>query len=1186
MTDTANPRLTAPRSGERRDRAGTSPNFGFLAPHEPLLAHLGAQAELYAVQDPNTAIFKVRQFGEALAQRLAARLGIEVGPDANQLKLIRLLETQGILVREVADVFHHIRKSGNHAVHAFRGTVGEAVSLLRMARELSVWYHRTVADPRFAPGPFVSPRPPVDEAAALREEVERLRAEAETARDAAAAAGTEVARAVEEATAQAAQEAEQRLEGLFDAAENEARRELEALAADRDAALALAEEMERALARERERHEAELATLRAAAAARPPDERARDEAQVAEQARAAAVAFDLDEADTRRIIDEQLRAAGWEADSEALTYRRGALPVTGRNVAIAEWPTAHGPADYVLFAGLVPIAVVEAKRRRRNVRGALEQAARYARGYAATVGETMRGPWGEGAERYHIPFLFATNGRGFLRQIVEQSGVWFRDARRATNHPRALDGWYTPGGLLELLRQDEGAADQTLRDTPTDALPLRDYQHAAVRAVERAIAEGRREALIAMATGTGKTRTLLGLVYRLVVTRRFRRVLFLVDRNALGEQALEAVKTVRLEGTRSFADIYDVKELADLTPDADTKLHVSTVQGLLRRLQDTDAGAPLLPVDAYDCVVVDEAHRGYSLDREIGDAELGIRSEADYVSAYRRVLDHFDAVKIGLTATPALHTTQIFGPPVYQYTYRQAVVDGWLVDHEPPVRIETELSRSGIRWRAGEEVPVYHVGRDQVELFTTPDDLGFDVDAFNRQVVTENFNRAVCAALAESIDPAEPGKTLVFAATDAHADMVVRLLTEAFEARYGQVEHGTVAKITGAADDPAALLRRYKNERRPVVAVTVDLLTTGVDVPEIVNLVFLRRVRSRILYEQMLGRATRLRPDLFGLGEDKEVFRIFDAVDLYAALEPHTAMTPVVKSSDVRVADLLVELRRAVDAGAEDAARTIHEQLVAALRRRRRRLERSADDIETLAGGRHAALVEELRRMTPAQAAAWLGERPALVARLDLPGLGERRLVISDHADRVVEVSRGYGSDESGARQRPEDYLEAFGRWLDEHLNELPALLVVTQRPRDLTRADLKALARTLGEAGFTEAQLRAAYRDATNQDVAATIIGYVRQQALGSPLVPYAERVRRAMARILASRAWPDAQRRWLERIGRQLEHEVVVDRAALDRAQFRAAGGGFDRLDRVFGGQLERILGDLQEDVWRDTA
>jgi len=1160
-----------PRTGGRDlTSVPTSPNFGFLAAHDSMLVRLGALAELYALSDPNTAVIKIRQLAEGLLQQAAARLGLDVGPEASQFELIRTLEFRGLLARDVADLLHHVRRAGNDAVHAFRGTTGEAVALLRMARTLAVWFHRTFAAPGFAPGPFVAPAPPEDPAAALREEIERLRQEATAARAAADAARTE-----------AAASAEARLAEQLAEIEATARRQLDTATADREAALALAEEMERALAAERERHEAELVAVRESVAARPAEERAREEAEVAQRAQAAAAALDLSEADTRRLIDAQLRAAGWEADSEMLSHARGARPHRGRNLAIAEWPTANGPADYVLFAGLTPLAVVEAKRKARHVPSALEQAARYSRGYRAAVGESMNGPWGSGDDVFHVPFLFATNGRAFLRQIVEQSGIWFRDARRATNHPRPLDGWHSPEGLLAMLEQDPAAADQALHDLPTDPLPLRDYQHEAVRAVERALVTGQREVLVAMATGTGKTRTVVGLIYRLIKTRRFRRVLFLVDRKQLGTQALGALTTVRLDGLRTFAEIYDVKELADLVPDDDTKVHLATVQGLVRRLQAAEAGEIELPVDSYDCIVVDEAHRGYTLDREIGDSELGIRNEAEYVSAYRRVLDHFDAVKIGLTATPALHTTEIFGPPVFQYTYRQGVIDGWLVDHEPPVRIETELSRAGINWAAGEEVQVYRVGRDQVEMFRTPDDLGFDIDQFNRLVVTENFNRAVCSALAEHIDPAEPGKTLIFAASDSHADMVVRLLTEAFEERYGSIEHGTVVKITAAADNPSGLIRLYKNERRPVVAVTVDLLTTGVDVHPIVNLVFLRRVRSRILYEQMLGRATRPCPEI-----GKEVFRIFDAVDLYAALEPHTAMKPVVKSSAVSIATLLAELEKAVAVDAADAQCIIHEQLVAALRRRRNRLERAANEIETLSGDRPGPLVERLRHMTPHQAATWLRERPGLVNRLDLHELGERTLLISEHPDQVVDVSRGYGSDAAGARQRPEDYLDAFGAWVREHQNDVPALLVVTQRPRDLTRADLKALARVLGDAGFTEAQLRAAYRDATNQDVAATIIGYIRQRALGSPLVPYEERVRRAMHRLLASRSWPDAQRRWLERIGRQLEREVIVDREALDREQFRAQGGGFERLNKVFGGQLPEILGELQESIWQESA
>lgn len=1214
------PRTTSP-AWSAGSRPARSANFACLAGPAPLLDRLGALAELHALGDPNSSLLKTRQFAEALLQDAAARAGLPaVGPEGSQLALIRSLEDAGLLTSELADVFHAIRKAGNAAAHRFAGTSSEAVALLRLARAGAVWFAQTFVDPTFRAGPFVPPQPAPDPATALRAEIDRLRDELNAARAEAAVGASPALPASDDGSSEeiAARLAEQ------EQAAADALARLAAAERDQSAALALAEEMERLLVAERARAEEALAAARAAAATAPEERKA----ELRARARTAAGHLALDEAATRRLIDQQLRDAGWEADSEGLTHAAGARPAKGRSQAIAEWPTATGPADYVLFAGLTAVGVVEAKRHDKNVRSALGQAARYARGFAAMDGATTAAgaPWSDApggtgdAGPYHVPFHFATNGRPFLRQLLEQSGIWFRDARRATNHPRALDGWYTPDGLLALLRQDAAAADATLATTPSDYLPLRDYQHAAVTAAERAIADGRREVLLAMATGTGKTRTLLGLVYRLLKAGRFRRVLFLVDRTALGEQALEAFETVRVEGLQRFSDVYDVKALGDLRPDQDTRLHVATVQGMVRRILLAGEGEAPLPADAYDCVVVDEAHRGYVLDRELGESELGIRSEADYVSKYRRVLDHFDAVKIALTATPALHTTEIFGAPVYTYSYRQAVVDGYLVDHEPPIRIKTNLSETGIRWQAGEQVPVYDTARAQTELFTTPDELAFEVEDFNRKVVTESFNRVVCEELAARIDPSLPGKTLVFAATDAHADLVVRLLTEAFEARYGPVPDDTVVKITSAADDPRQLIRRFKNETRPSVVVTVDLLTTGVDVPDIVNLVFLRRVKSRILYEQMLGRATRLRPDLFGPGEHKEVFRIYDAVDLYAALAPHTAMTPVVQSAAVSVAALLADLARAVAAGSDEAQRALHEQLVAALRRRRRRLQGATELLQSAAeadgsaplpaagdgkgappaGGTASAtnsgatagagdvdaLIARLRAATPAEAAAFLGARPTLVGLLDRHGLGGVRLVVSDHEDALRSVEHGYGSDANGARQRPEDYLEAFGTYLRTHLNEIPALLVVTQRPRDLTRAQLRELRLALDQAGYPEAALKAAFRDVTNQDVAASIIGYVRRQALGDPLVPYDERVRRAVDRILARQPWTEVQRTWLKRIGRQLEKELVVDREAFDREQFRAQGGGFDKLNRVFGGALPELVGDLQDAIWSGAA
>jgi type I restriction enzyme R subunit len=219
--------------------------------------------------------------------------------------------------------------------------------------------------------------------------------------------------------------------------------------------------------------------------------------------------------------------------------------------------------------------------------------------------------------------------------------------------------------LLALLKIDENKATRELRKTPVDLPGIREYQVDAIRAVEKAIAEDHREILIAMATGTGKTRTCLSLIYRLIKAGRFRRILFLVDRETLGEQASNTFKDVKLENLQSFADIYDLKQLDDIHPDANTRVHLATVQGMVKRLLYPSQKDAPVPVDRYDCIIVDECHRGYTLDRELSDAELLFKNQNDYISKYRRVLDHFDAVKIGLTATPALHTTEIFGKPVF-----------------------------------------------------------------------------------------------------------------------------------------------------------------------------------------------------------------------------------------------------------------------------------------------------------------------------------------------------------------------------------------------------------------------------------------------------------------------------------------------------------------------------------------
>ena len=165
-------------------------------------------------------------------------------------------------------------------------------------------------------------------------------------------------------------------------------------------------------------------------------------------------------------------------------------------------------------------------------------------------------------------------------------------------------------------------------------------------------------------------------------------------------------------------------------------------------------------IDQYDLMIVDECHRGYLLDREMSDSELSFRGQEDYISKYRRVLEHFDAVKIGLTATPALHTVQIFGDPIYTYSYREAVIDGYLVDHEPPIQITTALARAGIIFKRGEQMEVINPRSGKVDLTHAPDEIAFQVEQFNKKVVTLDFNRVVAEELVRHIDPSLPGENI------------------------------------------------------------------------------------------------------------------------------------------------------------------------------------------------------------------------------------------------------------------------------------------------------------------------------------------------------------------------------------------------------------------------------------------
>ncbi len=1129
----------------------TSPNFGFLASHDAQLVRLGALAERYFKDDPATCLIKLRQFGETLAQLVAAKAGLFLDAFEPQADLLRRLKLERVIPREVGELFHHLRTVGNKATHDNQGTHADALTALKFGRELGIWFHKTFgAGKPFTPGAFVPPADPAAATQELTKELARLRVEVDSHRTAAE-------------KAQAAAE-EKELARL--SAEDQARRERD----DKAVWEQLAAEAEQA----RAALTTQLKNLQAAAAQAP----APVAVEIAAKAEAAAAGISIDEASTRALIDEQLRARGWEVDTQSIRYAAGSRPAKGRNLAIAEWPTTSGPADYALFVGTRCIGVVEAKRRNKNVSAHIDQAERYSRTFRLENGaEAIGGPWPDvGNKRFFVPFLFSSNGRPYLKQLETESGIWFRDARRLANHRRALNDWPTPDGLKGMLEIDVDKATEDLKARSFDfGFPLRPYQRLAIEKVEDELEHGSRKMLLAMATGTGKTKLAIAMLYRLLAAKRFRRVCFVVDRNALGKQAAGEFSTTRIVSAKTFADIFGLKGLDVAKPDAETKVHICTIQGLVKRVLFTEDVSETPPVDQYDLMVVDECHRGYLLDRELSDDELSFRSQDDYISKYRRVLEHFDAVKIGLTATPALHTVNIFGDPVYKYSYREAVIDGYLIDHGPPTQITTALSQAGIKFKKGEQVELIDTRTGKVDLAHAPDEITFEVDEFNKAVITVPFNRVVAEELAKHIDPTLPGKTLIFAVSDAHADIVVEQLKKAFSDAYGEIEDAAIKKITGSVDRPGELILSYRNDALPKIAVTVDLLTTGIDVPSIENLVFLRRVNSRILYEQMLGRATRQCPEI-----GKETFRIFDAVDLYPHLQNLTEMKPVVVNPDITLEQLFEEFARVDNDKQREAVR---EQLLVKMRRRIRRLhEQARARYEAEAGEPPEATLKRLTEGPLGPMAEWVKQRPSLGKILDWSpeGNGPLLVPISHHPDQIVSVTSGYGKG-----QRPADFLDSFAVFIKGNLNKIAALTVVLQRPRDLTRAELKTLRLALDGHGYSEANLRRAWSETKNEDFAASIIGFVRQAALGDALTPLDVRVNGAMQRILSRKPWTEVQRKWLKRIGEQILREVVVDRASIDEEPFRA-DGGFQRLNKVFGGQLESVLGDINEELWKKAA
>lgn len=1086
-------------------------NFKFLNTRWKNLAKMGELAEQYLYFDTNVCFLIMEMIAEHIVKYMLAYDGIsEPDHENTHARRIYLLKRNDLLPKEIDNILYIIHETKNETEYSGMESLEKAKNNLKLTYNLTSWFMQTYGDFSYEPVDFVEPLDITKNNTKLEgksEEQELIR--------------------------------------------NVLEKELESF-----------------------QKVGKVSTER------------RNRAKIN------AAKYPLSEHDTRMIIDKQLREVGWEADTDNIRQSKGTKPEKGHNRAIAEWKTGskatdYALADYALFVGETMVGIIEAKKIHIDVPSALDG---QCKDYASHILEEDKKKYCiKQFGKYAVPFLYATNGRPYLKQIATKSGIWELDVRNG-KAPKALSGWKSPEGMMEELEQDIEEANRILEETDydilqdKDGLNLRYYQVEAIQAVEKALAEGKREVLLSMATGTGKTRTVLGILYRFLKAKRFRRILFLVDRTALGDQALDTFKEVRLENLLTLDKIYNIKELDDKEFALETRVQVATVQSLVKRIMYNE-GETMPAVSDYDLIIIDEAHRGYIFDRELCDAELLYRDQRDFMSKYRSVIEYFDAVKIALTATPALHTTQIFGTPVYTYSYRTAVVDGFLVDHDAPHIIETELSHNGIKFHIGETVPVYNPETGELENGAElEDELEFDIEDFNKKVITPNFNKAVLQEIFlpehptegnMGVDPEDKmqGKTLIFAVDDAHADLIVQILKEMYE-KVG-VDEDCIRKITGSIEGKnkkriAESIRHFKNDSKPSIVVTVDLLTTGIDVEEITRLVFLRRIKSRILFEQMMGRATRLCDEIH-----KDHFEIYDAVGVYEALEPVSSMKPVAVNPKVTFDELIDSLSRLKS---NEQKQSQIDMLLAKMQRRKKKMtDFQKKQFQDLTGETVDDFVQKVKSMNSMEACKYIENRKNAFKLFDTSQYTQQPKVYSAHDDAILSHTRGYGN-----AAKPEDYLEEFKQFIMTNMNEIAALSIVCQRPKELTRAELRSLKLELDRHDFTVTKLNTAWKQMTNQDIAADIIGFIRQQALGNALVSTDVRIKKAIARVKAMHPELNAiQIKWLDRIETQLLNEIILNRETFELDAFKNVGG-YKKINQAFGNQLDMFIDEINEALY----
>lgn len=868
-------------------------------------------------------------------------------------------------------------------------------------------------------------------------------------------------------------------------------------------------------------------------------------------------------------IDPRLDRAGWPL------RRGGAGPCR-----IEEYDTSAGPADYALKSDGRVVGVVEAKKLTVGPRGVLSQAERYSKGAPSTAFNFAG---------YHVPFIYSTNGEL----------IWFRDVRSRTSVARRLAGFHTPQALEELLSRNTSAEFRKLHALANDHPALRPYQKEANAAIESAMRKGSRAMLVAMATGTGKTFTIVNELYRLLKSGVARRILFLVDRRALAAQAVRAFSSFTAEGSFKFDQVYPVysqrfhkEDLEDepfdprvlpteylTAPSNDNPfVYVCTIQRMAMNILgeaaldafsddiEIDAEQLDIPINAFDLIIADECHRGYT------SSEL---------SVWRNTLDYFDAVRIGLTATPAAHTLAYFNHVAYRYEYERAVREGYLVDYDK-VNIKSDVRMNGVFLEEGQHIGIINPTSGSEQLDILEDERNFSASEVEVKVTSPDSNLKIIQELKAYADEHERiygrfPKTLIFAANDlphvSHADQLLDVCIDVF----GRGEE-FVEKITGRVDRPLQKIKEFRNRKRPGIAISVDLMTTGVDIPDLEFIVFLRPVRSRILFEQMLGRGTRISDNL----QDKTHFTVFDCFGgslfkYFAGATPMTLAPP--ERSARTIVDIIEDIWNNKDFDYD----------VSCLVKRLRRVSR---DVSAQGRSLFAKYIEHgdvgaFAESLPSNLKVKFGETMQLLRTrsfqqllMDYPRKEKLFIKAYEVTDSVTSEMQQRDGDISF---KPADYLKQFAAFVKHNKDKIDALKILLARPKDWSPEVLEHLLDALRDSPerFSLSLLQEAHELSYNKGLVDIISMVKHAYAPESPLLNAYERVDAALERVIGGRTLTDKQSEWLSLIREHLVQNLALEERDFDEFPIFSRAGGAGKARRLFGEHLRPIIAEINEAV-----